>query len=403
MSRQKNTTGRPKTRRNRPKRYVVFLGLQFTSELYSRSDVVALVEKATEIADQELKKRYPLVSLRVKHEFVQLGEAVSAQIVTLVKEAAAVIFELSEPNPNVYFELGLAFGFGNRHPALLYNKATEVPIASDVRDLFRLPYPKDGVDQVVGRLAQHIEKVLQARIDSDNRDDDQWSDVRRVWKGESAFNQVTIVCPELPKSYRPKYSRNASLEFVNLARYGDPDALVEVLSFLPKLLPNAQVKQLTCAELHPNDRAGNLIVIGGPDFNTVSRDLIKAVRLPFTCEETTKGTAFLDTEKGTQVCSESKSRMVTKDCGLFARFPNPWNEGRTVIMVCGLGTFGVLGAVKSFGMNKVGRANARTIKRITKSANPQFAALVPIPVISAQPTASRISVGSMYTYPWSSQ
>lgn len=320
-----------------------------------------------------------------------------------VKEAAAFVFELSEANSNVYFELGLAFGFGNRHPALLYSKATKIPIASDVRDLFRLPYPKGDIDQVVGRLAQHIEKVLQARIDSDNRDDDQWSDVRRVWKGESAFNQVTIVCPELPKSYRPKYSRKASLEFVDLARYGDPDALVEVLSFLPKLLPNAQVKQLTCADLHPKDRSGNLIVIGGPDFNTVSHDLIEAVQLPFTCEETTNGTVFLDRPKGTRACSESKNRMVTKDCGLFARFPNPWNEGRTVIMVCGLGTFGVLGAVKSFGMNAVGRANARTIKRITKSANPQFTALVPTAVISAQPTPSRVTADSLYTYPWSSE
>lgn len=39
---------------------------------------------------------------------------------------------------------------------------------------------------------------------------------------------------------------------------------------------------------------------------------------------------------------------ITKDYGFFARFTNPLNEERHVILACGIETYGVHGAVRAF-------------------------------------------------------
>ncbi|MDD9823958.1 MAG: hypothetical protein OXU43_02130 [Gammaproteobacteria bacterium] len=390
-------TSRPRVPSSRT--YTVFLGLQFRSKKYDRSDIVSAVERAAEMAQDDLQRTHPGVSIKVRHQ-ANPGEPINSQIISLVKNAAAAIFEVSEENSNVYFEMGLAYASLVTKPLLLFKKqeSQKVRIASDVQDILRLEYLDGGSDQMVGRIAQHIKKLIRGQIKQEQRQD-AWADLRKIWSGSSRSQQTTIICPELPPSYQPKYAKPDSPEFVNLARFGDLDALVEVLTLLPQLAPNMETKYVTAQELQQRDRQGNVIVIGGPDFNSFAKDLLDRQSFPFTYRNQKKKIALYErtTKKGFQL--QKNRKYVTHDYGLFARFPNPLNRQNVVIMIGGLQTFGVLGSVHAFGMNSIGKKN---VKRVMKhcSGTLQFAVLVPVNVSGGQSSKSDIDMSTFHLHPW---
>lgn len=380
--------------------YTVFLGLQFESKHYDKSDIVSTVERAVEMAQDDLRHLFPGVTLQVEYR-LKVGETINAQIISTVKNATAAVFEVSEKNPNVYFEMGVAYSSLVTRPLLLFNKraAKEVSVASDVRDILRLEYPNGKIHQVEGRIAEHVKKLIRKHIEKEARGD-AWQDLRRIWCGKgSSSPQLTIVCPELPPSYQPKFARKGSLEFVNLAHFGDLDALVELLTLLPKLFPNTEPKYVTSAELQRRDRGGDLVVIGGPDFNQFTAELVQALPLPFTYRQRRGTTVFRDSGTDREYDLQLQRKQVCRDYGLFARFPNPLNSRNTVIMIGGLQTFGVLGAVKAFGMTAAGRKNAR--RRADRCpGSPLFAVLIPVVVAGGQPSISDIDLSTLRLYPW---
>lgn len=377
----------------------VFLGLQFKSKWYEKSEIIGAVENAVKMAREELEGSKHRIDLNLEWGLVS-GEPVNTQILSMVKNAAVAIFEVSEKNPNVYFEMGLACASFVSRPLLLFNEkaAKDVAIASDVKDILRLDYPNKRTDQVIAQITRHIKKEIREQIRKEAKSD-AWNDLRKIWSGGLPTRQITIVCPELPKTYRPKYASKGSPEFVNLAHFGDLDALVEVLTLLPKLYPNAETKYVTSSEVHRNDKEGNLIVIGGPDFNALAKEFLDSQPVPFLYKQKGYDPIFFEVATKREFSMEKKKGRVTRDYGLFARFPNPVNKSNSVIMIGGLQTFGVLGAVQAFGMNTIGKKNAeRIIERCT--GPPRFAALIPVDISDGQPSISDIDISTLRPYPW---
>lgn len=392
----------PKPTKKLRRTYSVFLGLQFQSSQYDRSDIVAAVQSAVTMAQTDIQKTHPNVTLRLEHSLLKLGEPVNTQIVSLVRNAITAVFEVSEQNPNVYFEMGMAYASLVSEPVLLFNKkaARKVLIASDVRDLMRLDYPAGGVDQVDGQLARHIKRVVQAQlVAEENQAKDPWSDLRQIWAQGSSARSVTIVCPTLPREYQPKYAKRGSPEFINLARFGDLDALVEVITLLTNLFPNRHVKYVTSDEVQATDRRGNIVVIGGPDFNSLTHEILRERAFPFAYRETSQAPLLRHVSTGDEFPLKTRSQKVVQDYGLFARFPNPLNARAAVIMIGGLQTCGVLGAVMAFGMNATARRNAKKIVQHC-SGSPRFAVLIPVTVSGSQPSTSAFDPETLQTYPW---
>ena len=143
----------------------MFLGLQFRSKLYDRSDLVSAVQGAVEMAEVDLQKRYPGIRVSLKHEETKLGEPLNKKIVEQVRNASAAIFEVSDANPNVYFEMGLAYSSGWLKPVILYNKRAQgkIAVASDVRDLLRLQYTSGNLKDRDGHIAKHIKEQIRKR------------------------------------------------------------------------------------------------------------------------------------------------------------------------------------------------------------------------------------------------
>lgn len=378
--------------------YTVFLGLQFISKknYYMCKDIVAAVKGAVKLAQAELRSSYPGVKLKLEYRVTKYGKPLNAQIIRMVKRASAAVFEFSEKNPNVYFEMGLAYGKKVTEPIILLNKraARRKIVASDVEDLFRLHYSHNKLSSKKREMADHIKQQVAKRISGYR------FDIRRVWSGGISKRHITVVCPTLPVSYLPKHARKSSPEFVNLAKYGDPDALVEVLILLRTLFTNSRVRRLISRKISHNDYRENLIVIGGPDFNNVAREFMRESNCPIQYQIAGSKCAFLCRPSRKEFLLKTKRRgQALQDYGLFARFPNPFNRSKTVIMIGGLGTRGVLGAAEAFGINPIGKKNTRKIVD-NVSENPFFAVLIPVRVSESHTPYCEIDLATLCKYPW---
>lgn len=369
-----------------------FLGYQFRSRFYSSKSLIRLFENATQIAEAELRKNYPQLRLKPVHEALELGKPLGQQIVALVCQSSAAVFEISANNSNVYFELGLSYGKGVRSPILLFNTARKphLSIGSDVRDLLRIQYSSGNLTRKQPVLARAILNSIRQKLREEVRSDP-WTVIRRAWMGRRPPRKILLVCPELPRSYCPKFANPKSPEFVNLARYGDADALVDVLALLPRLAPHAEIDRRTSREMASEDLRRDLIVIGGPDFNELGGDIMRMAKVPF-AYRTSRGRSWFEvlaTNEPFRLGSDDRGR-VNQDYGLFARVCNPWNPEASVVLLGGLQTFGVLGAVKALSLTQEGKARAEQLKELS-SGKSNVAMLIPISVARATATPSPYS------------
>jgi len=385
--------------KNLNRTYYVFLGFQFSSRHFNRTDLEGVLQEAIDRAEADLQKSYPGVRVVLDNCATHVGKPLGKQIIQMVSRASAGIFEVSDANPNVYFELGLSQACRGLQPMLLFNRKAEgrVAIASDVRDLLREHYSGDRLSAKTPLIARHIRQEIEKRIalEAGNA---AWSVIQRLWLLNGSKERITVVCPELPPSYRPRYSQRDSQEYVRLSKFGDLDALMEVLTLLPKIAPEREVRYLVPSELHRKDREGDLIVIGGPDFNELTEKSNRAVDLPYECKVVRGVPQYVDQTNGEKFVMEfDKHKRESMDYGLFARLPNPWNEKSTMILIEGLGTRGVLGALFAFGLHATGKRNAKAVMdRLGTSSG--FAVLIPVPVADSEPAIASIEVTTLRTF-----
>ncbi len=376
------------------KTYSVFLGYQFksTKSYYTQTEIRKVLKNTVRLAQQKLQISYPGVKLKLDDRVTRFGRPVNAQIVKMVKRASAGAFEMSERNPNVYFEMGLAYGRKVSQPILLLNKRADKRnvVASDVKDLFRLHYRDKKLANYQEEMASHIVTTVGHKIYESRYD------LRRIW-GVSG-QRVKIVCPTLTREYIPLHSLKDSSEFVKFTRYGDGDALVKVLTLVRTLFPNVNADYVLSKEINDAYRE-DLIIIGGPDFNAVAKEFMKESKCPIQYRKI-KGdkAAFMHRLLQRKYFLSSKIGKH-EDYGLFARFPNPFNRSKVVIIIGGLGTWGVLGAVEAFENNANGRENLRAIIDEI-SENPHFAVLIPVRAVHLHTPLPKIDHETLCKPPW---
>jgi hypothetical protein len=92
---------------------------------------------------------------------------IGEQIRVAIQQARVCVVDLTESNPNVLYELGLAQALG-KPVVLLAREGSELPF--DVRSLRVLFYRPDDADQAIERLERMVSSVLrQGRIDAAER------------------------------------------------------------------------------------------------------------------------------------------------------------------------------------------------------------------------------------------
>jgi transcriptional regulator with XRE-family HTH domain len=179
---------------------------------------------------------------------------------------------------------------------------------------------------------------------------------------------ITIVCAPLPDSYRDKmlYADPRDPDFVKLHTYADLDALLELYGHVRAVNPFSNVNVRLASELSSGDYTAHLVVLGGVDWNHLTRELLNDADLPVrqVPSDNPGGAAFEVLEDGNRrlFCpifddGNGKHQLV-EDIAHFYRGPNPFNTARTVTICNGVFGRGVFAGVRSLTDVRLRRRNA---------------------------------------------
>lgn len=100
------------------------------------------------------------------------------------------------------------------------------------------------------------------------------------------------------------------------------------------------------ADFPPSMLSDNLILIGFPDTNLVTREVTNRVTLPVPIS----GHSWTDAASGSVFTATVREGHVVEDCGAVIRIPNPYNPRSIVYIFAGTQTFGMKAAAEF--MNK---------------------------------------------------
>ncbi len=178
--------------------------------------------------------------------------------------------------------------------------------------------------------------------------------LRRIW-GIKDGDRVIVVCSELDEP--EKRQQVEAREFIYNLKYGDVDAYFEVVVTLLRLYPSLKMSVMSAGEAETTrlNLSSHIVVIGGPDYNTMARRILNRNQTQFEylspdvaeqSEQHPEEIVLYDKVRKTEYCHLTDDR----DFGYFERFTNPHNPKNCIIMIGGCHTIGVVGAVKAFSM-----------------------------------------------------
>ncbi|SEF37277.1 hypothetical protein SAMN05421837_113105 [Amycolatopsis pretoriensis] len=221
---------------------------------------------------------------------------------------------------------------------------------------------------------------------------------------------VMITCGRIPQSefgsFAPSDRRDP--DYVDLLTYADPDALVHLFGHIRALNPENDVKFATTDELQPVDYTSHLVVIGGSDFNMITRDMFSALHLPVKMSPRLPATDWLGMEvvngDGTQRFSpvlgdEYGARILHEDVILFFRGVNPADRRRTITMCAGMYARGTLAAARCLTHPVLGPANQAYLRR-TVGANRHFGFIARAIVMDRMVAAPDLTNPDHRLYEW---
>lgn len=178
--------------------------------------------------------------------------------------------------------------------------------------------------------------------------------LRKVW-GIKNGDSVIVVCSELEE---PEVRQHIEpREFIYSLKYGDVDAYFEVVITLLRLYPAIKLRIMSAGEAATTrmDLASHLILIGGPDYNTLAERVLSGnatqydYRSPYVTTQSSQypeEIVLYDKLNNREYCYTTDAR----DYGYFERIVNPHNPESSIVLIGGCHTIGVTGAVRAFSM-----------------------------------------------------
>lgn len=311
----------------------VVLFFQFDSKYYNRNRLEKMVRDATKLARQNL----PDARIEYNRINIHPAQTIINEVIKYIDSASFCVFELSDNNPNVLFELGYAYSKG-KGIALLKNKKSPVPIPSDLSGLYILYYDDPtSLDNLALDLSIHVEESIKKAIKKKYN-----YLLRRVWSFKD--NETVIFV-------------SGNLKGQYLVLPPDASALLEASLTVKTLYPNVSIERFYAIDFLPEYESNmNIVSVGGPSSNQVTRRFLDKVNFPWDNIRPTPDAKQIminkvTKQKRTRVLDENG--CVKRDFGFFMKVPNPIAEDKTVILIVALTTEGVLGCAKTFSYDGV--------------------------------------------------
>lgn len=171
------------------------------------------------------------------------------------------------------------------------------------------------------------------------------------------LEEITIVCADLPDHLRQAipYADPACPDYVEMYTYADLDALIELHGHLRAVNPNNKVTFITASALTQDSLTTHLVLLGGVDWNIVTRDLLDRLNVPVHQGRREVEPAGYFEVAGAEhphrfaptIDRSDDKETLLEDVAHFFRGPNPLNRKRTLTMCNGTFARGVLGAVRA--------------------------------------------------------
>jgi transcriptional regulator with XRE-family HTH domain len=179
-----------------------------------------------------------------------------------------------------------------------------------------------------------------------------------LWRFDDG-GTVTVVCAKLPQDMlnRMPYTNVDDPDYIEMLTYSELDSLFELWGHLRAANPSSHVYRRFSHELMHDDLQTHLAVLGGVDWNLLTRSLLERLRLPVrqVAVWNTPGGQYFEVdnegviEQYRPTLQESDGRTILEeDVALFARATNPYNRHRSVTICNGMygrGTYGVVRAL----------------------------------------------------------
>ncbi len=360
---------------------LVFIGFQFDSPHFRRTELEHIFIDAVQRAEADLNREQLGVKIRPVLFNLESGKAVNTQILDRIGKADICVFELSDLNPNVYFELG--FATGRAKPCIyLFNEGRPVAdLPSDLSGIYVLRYDLDTLGaKLASELRIRAENLSERHAPVRGAGD---SASPRFW-GFGDGESVYLVCPEIPVTERIPYADARQRDYLRLAKFADIDSLYHLKDFLARQFARVSFQECTSEEVPNQALEASLIVIGGVAWNRLNRELTARLGLPWVQTDGGPGNddPYVDTLTGKRLLPVlAGDQSLQQDVSLFVRVPNPANRAKRLFVVSGIRTYGVLGAAKCFAADGAGEANCdHAFARF--GFNPQFAVLFRTAVIN---------------------
>jgi transcriptional regulator with XRE-family HTH domain len=185
---------------------------------------------------------------------------------------------------------------------------------------------------------------------------------------------ITIVCARLPYEMveRMPYTDPLDPHYIDLYRYADLDALLELHGHMRAANPASRVRFQAPGQLGPDEYSGHLVSLGGVDWNEATSSVLGRLRLPVrqVSNWDKEGGSYFEVtdEDGRKIphrprLEESGGRTILReDVALFARAVSPFNHKRFITICNGMYGRGTYGAVRALTDERFRDRNAEYIK-----------------------------------------
>lgn len=214
-----------------------------------------------------------------------------------------------------------------------------------------------------------------------------------VWHHDRAAD-IMVVTSQIPEDALPDNARAHSVNYSRLARYGNLDAFFELYVKLAAM--GYQNRHHRSADDRGIDLDYNLVLLGGPTFNRLTRNFLQMLNLPLRQDVQPRGKpeyfvlANGDEAHPQVVDFPDGEQELVEDVGLFVRAASPANPNADVTICTGSYTAGSLAAVRAFSHEDVAQSNIDAVReRIGRVTN--FFALFRVPVVNGRIPPPRLA------------
>lgn len=218
---------------------------------------------------------------------------------------------------------------------------------------------------------------------------------------------IVIICPDAPEDATGPLAEESSPNFTLLHQFADTDALIEVFGHIRALNPTRKVFYRTSESVSRHEIQNHLVLIGGIGWSRTTRRVLSLVSMPVEQIEhpdLSTGEVFRLTktdaaeEKVHFPVTDPETGELVEDVALIARVENPFNSNRTLTILNGVHSRGVLGAALSVTDETIRSGNEEYLaERFPRGG---FVLLMRVPVIEGKVIAPDFKNARSRLFEW---